>query len=271
MSEIEKLEEDINGVSSLLEKQVIARDYLIEQKKKREELVLKMSLEIQKATEKIKKSYENDFLDIDINIKKTQFGFISNYNKLIEVYSLCDAELIGRAIERLIQLASGQIFKFQKADLHVFSYEHDPFGYRHKVSYPRTFFMVVDEKVMKDSYEWPYCEDNELELLLKGGNAILMGRMLPQEKISCYTIEDGEVKLAIEVGEFGYVESFVNFVVQYRFLNSLEVFGEEDMLKCLEDFIQKNKDEIREKRKFYFDKKLDEEINNLVLRRKKDE
>lgn len=267
MTVIEKMQEDINGVTGLVDKQRIARDYLLEQRKKLEDTHAKMEAEIEKAKNDIVKSYRGTFEEIDVDMKKIQYDVLAKYNELIKKLSIIDAELMGRAIEKLIEMVDNRSFKFQDVVLNTFYLEHSVWGGQcYEVSYEKYYFIVVDEECIKEQYDWPYDESSELDLLVEQSKAIVLGRHDYLDRfMRCYTLENGKVTSDIEVGKFDYVEKFIQFVVQYRFINNLEVFGEEEMTLALQEFVVQNKEEILKVRNSRFDG----EVSNLVLRRNK--
>lgn len=208
----------------------------------KEELLLKRKEEIEKATEKIMKSYSMKLSQNNEDITYIKKELI-DFNKLFSKYSTFNIDLVGKVLQQLISIVENEEYlykqvthKFKKRVHGVMdSWDED---IEIKVG------IIVRKDKLKNCYDSSY--ESEINKLVKNGNALLLSEqdIYNNKEITFYTFQDGHFLCCIDFGRFDYIKEFIDNIVQYRFQNDIIEFTEKDMLIFMKNFVNWHKDII---------------------------
>lgn len=224
------------------EKALNAYNKSIEEK---EQLLAERKREIEKAISSITEKYIPNLKESEKRIQENRKE-VDNYHELILKYSTFDSELIGHAIEKLIKIIEGEDFTFQIADYKVSYLEHNIWGQPYESVVRNKVQLIINMKKVQSEYAKHIDNESEVTRLIASGDAILLGepKYYDINKVKFYDIKDNQIISLVNFGKFAYVKAFIDYIIEYRYENTVEELTETDLIKLLQEFINANKEII---------------------------
>lgn len=250
VEEIQKPSQEINHLEkkSILDELNKATDGYITANNEKEKILLERKARIDKATEEITQSYAErlEQCDKDIMIAKAE---INSYDNLFNKYSTFEDNLVGIAIQQVINIVEGLSFQYQTALHNVMALQHGVWGGQgYETSTLRKVKLVINSHRKQNEYTTPLDGEGEITQLVNDGEAILLCElkryMQDDHKINFYTSENGQISCNVNFGRFEYIKDFIDFTIKYRFQNNIEDFTKEDMITCIQGFVSTYNDII---------------------------
>ena len=204
----------------------------------------------QEEIEAIKEKYRFPLIDAEKNIK-SNLEAVQEFNNLLTNYSTFDEHMITDAICLLIHIVEEQNFQYQKAQYYIGYLFHGLWGGQGEERFNLwKIKLIINEQKRKEEYNWPLYEKDEVMELVNNGNAILLQKVeysIPKKdgKIIFYFLDNNHnITCSSDFGRFDYVKNFIDFIIQYRFSHNLKEVSKDDIVLCMQLFLQNNKDFI---------------------------
>ena len=239
------MNEIINKSTLLNEYKIVITNYkkALEEKKT---LLNKQKEEMDAITEKFHLPLKNS----EQNIKDT-LQAVHNFKDMLMDYSTFNESMISNAICLLIHIVEEQNFQYQKAQYYIGYLFHGLWGGQGEERFNLwKIKLIINEKKRKEEYYWPLYDKDEVMELVNNGNAILLQKVeysIPKKdgKIIFYFLDNNHnITCSSDFGRFDYVKNFIDFIIQYRFSHNLKEVSKDDIVLCMQLFLQNNKDFI---------------------------
>lgn len=182
---------------------------------------------------------------------KDNLQAVHDFSDMIIDYSTFNESMISNAICLLIHIVEEQNFQYQKAYYYIGYLFYGLWGGQGEERFHlMNVRLIINEKKRQEEYYRPLYEKDEVMKLVNTGEAILLqkvGYSIPKKdgKIIFYFLDDNHnITSSSDFGRFDYVKNFIDFVIQYRFSHDLKEISSDDIVLCMQLFLQNNKDLI---------------------------
>ena len=226
-----------NEQVDLFDALVLTRNKYLSSQEEEEKIYAEMKEKLDEAKRKIKLSYQEK-INLSKENRSTLQKDLENYKKLLETYSTFNAEMIGNVIEKLVSLVEGEEYCYQEAKHETYEYKSTVFG-KESFKINKNLLMIVKGN-HKQGYYCDYDEqNNEIHKLVKSSQAFVLteSKFGYKKQVTFYTANEGSMQSLIDFNKFGYVKTFINLVVQYRFEKHLDKISEKELLSIMNEFI----------------------------------
>lgn len=176
------------------------------------------------------KLYENEIEKIKTALDKTKKE-AAYFNKLLEKYSTFNVEIIGNAIQQLMNVVENDEYVYLEINPNSKKFKKFWMFDKNEI-----INVILQKNKTNDFYRW--YEDS---VILSTTNKKDYDR-----NITFYWAVYNDIMCNTKFKKFNYVKDFVDNLIEYRFNNNLIEFTQKDMLIFLKDYITKNKDSIIE-------------------------
>lgn len=201
-----------------------------------------------KEMDAIVEKYRLPLINSEQNIKDN-LQSVHDFNNMLISYSTFNELMISNVICLLIHIVEEEDFQYQSARYYIGYLRYNLWGGQGYEDFNlMNVRMIINEKKRKEEYYCSFDEQDEVTELVKSGNAILLQkgwRPKNEDNITFYFLDDNNnISCSSDFGRFDYVKNFMNFVIQYRFLHHLKEISKDDIVLCMQLFLENNKDLI---------------------------
>lgn len=222
----------------------IFNEELVRLNNERNELVesqFSIANDLAKEIEIIKQKYENLGKKVQDKIDSKN-GEIDDLCELVARYSWFDG-VFSQTLADLMTTFEGRSYVYQTAE---YKYT-EGMGARCKDVVGFADFIILADSVQKNYW---YSGECTLDDLVANGQAILLNKRRSLSSPSNYCFYEADLKKhlldsKVKLDKFGYVEEFVNRVIEYRINNKEKEISPDTIVEIEADFLRDKEEEIR--------------------------